>query len=175
MSFALIKFEKSYNLLVLFLWCIIWLHLKSYIDKFYLLDHFEFAKVLWYLWILNELLTIEGPWQLQPEVWNPGIYFVHDKWDNKIISTLILISSFLLSCDFIRFILSRKSMLLMMPLLFCSGFLEETAKNWLVIDFKSALRFMTGFLRPKYIIYINLTMYDESLAMYKGMCPSLFE
>ena len=66
-------------------------------------------------------------------------------------------------------------MLLMMPLLFCSGFLEETAKNWLVIDFKSALRFMTGFLRPKYIIYINLTMYDESLAMYKGMCPSLFE
>ena len=64
-------------------------------------------------------------------------------------------------------------MLLMMPLLFCSGFLEETAKNWLVIDFKSASRFLTGFLRQKYIIYINLT--DESLAMYKGMCPSLFE
>ena len=46
MSFALIKFEKSYHLLVLFLCCIIWLHLKSYIDKFYLLDYFEFAKVL---------------------------------------------------------------------------------------------------------------------------------
>jgi len=54
--------------------------------------------------------------------------------------TLSMISETIksLSCDFIRFILSRKSMLLMMPLLFCSGFLEETAENWLVIDFKSA-------------------------------------
>lgn len=129
LSFALIKFEKSYHLLVLFPWCIVWVHLKSYIDKFYLLDCFDFAKVLWYLWIINELLTIEGPWQLQPEVWNPCVCFAHDKWDNKIISTLILISSFLLSCGFIRFILSRKSMLLMMPLLFCPGFWKRQPRT----------------------------------------------
>jgi len=64
-----------------FLWYIIGLDLNSRADRFISVRLFEFSKVLWNMCIINEQLTIEGPWNLQPEVWDSVICFDHDTWD----------------------------------------------------------------------------------------------